>query len=278
MAPMLIAQITDFHVRPPGQVFADVVDTAAMLQRAVEQILALEPRPDAVLVTGDLTNDGEPEAYAAIRPILGKLPMPVFVIPGNHDDREAMLVLADVAELGAGQPFRQFAADLGQLRLVALDSLVPGKAHGEICEARLAWLESELAASGDRLLLLMVHHPPGETGIGHMDRIGLRPTPAFEALIRRHADRIERIVCGHVHRSIFYRWQGAPVSIGPGVAHQVRLDLAEAEPAFVMEPPSFHLHRWSEGAGLLTHQVFIGSFPGPYRFSGNPGRRPIGQP
>ena len=74
---MLIAQLSDSHIRPPGQVFADVVDTAAMLKAAVDQVLDLSPAPDVVLVTGDLTNDGEPEAYAAIRPILGRLPMPV---------------------------------------------------------------------------------------------------------------------------------------------------------------------------------------------------------
>lgn len=272
---MLIAQISDFHVAPPGRVFADVVDTRAMLERAVDTILALMPEPDAVLVTGDLTNDGEPEAYAAIRPILARLPMPVFAIPGNHDDRAAMLVLADVVELGADQPFRQYTADLGGLRLVALDSLVPGKSHGEICADRLRWLETALDDAGDRSVLIMVHHPPGETGIEHMDRIRLRTTAAFENLIRARADRIVRIVSGHVHRSIFYRWQGIEASIAPGVAHQVELGLDGREPAFVMEPPSFHLHRWDEPNGLLTHQVFIGAFPGPYRFSGNPGGEPI---
>lgn len=272
---MLIAQITDFHVRPPGQVFADVVDTAAMLGRAVQQILALRPLPDVVLVSGDLTNDGENGAYHAIRPLLAKLPMPIFAIPGNHDDRAGMLELAGIAEIGADQPFRQQSVDLGGLQLIALDSLVPGKAHGELCAERLAWLETALDQS-TQPILLMIHHPPGETGIQHMDRIGLRTSGPLEALIRRHADRIVRIVAGHVHRSIFYRWQGVPVSIAPGVAHQVELDFEDHEPGFVMEPPSFHLHRWADENGLLTHQVFIGDFPGPYRFGGNPGASPLG--
>jgi 3',5'-cyclic-AMP phosphodiesterase len=273
---MLIAQLSDFHVRPPGQLFADIVDTRAMLAAAVDAVLALSPRPDAVLVSGDLTNDGEPEAYAAIRPQLARLPMPVYAIPGNHDDREGMLALDGVAELGPGNGFRQYSAELGGLRLIALDSLVPGEAHGAICAERLAWLVDDLDKSGEQPVLLMVHHPPAKTGIRFMDDIGLVATPELEAVVRAHGQRIQRIVCGHVHRSIFYRWLGVPVSVAPGVAHQVVLGLDGAEAAFVMEPPGFHLHQWTPGGGLVTHHVHIGNFAGPYRFSGNPGLPPIG--
>jgi 3',5'-cyclic AMP phosphodiesterase CpdA len=267
---MFIAQLSDCHIRPPGQVFADVVDTHAMLAAAVDAVLALRPQPDAVLVTGDLTNDGEPEAYARIRPELARLPMPVYAIPGNHDDREAMQLLHGVAELGAGSAYCQYAADVGDLRLIALDSLVPGEAHGAICPERLAWLEAELRRSADRPVLLMVHHPPAETGIDFMDKIGLAANAALETVVERHAARIQRIVCGHIHRPIFYRWQGVPVSVTPGVAHQVVLGLDGQEPAFIMEPPGFHLHRWTKTGGIVTHQVYIGAYPGPYRFGANP--------
>jgi 3',5'-cyclic-AMP phosphodiesterase len=203
------------------------------------------------------------------------LPMPVYAIPGNHDDREAMLVLDGVVELGRKGKFRQYTVEFAGLRLIALDSLVPGAAHGELCAERLAWLEDELTKSGDQPVLLMVHHPPAETGIPFMDRIGLRASTQLEALVRRHSERIQRIICGHIHRPIFYRWQNVPISVTPGVAHQVILGLDGAEPAFVMEPPGFHLHRWTAASGLVTHQVYIGAYPGPYRFSGNPGATPI---
>ena len=272
---MLIAQLSDSHIRPPGKLFADVVDTRAMLATAIDAVLAFTPRPDLVLFTGDLTNDGEPEAYAAMRPELARLPMPVYAIPGNHDDRLAMLELDGVVELGAADRFRHYGIDLGELRLVALDSLVLGAAHGELCTERLAWLEAELESSGDQPVLIMVHHPPGETGIDFMDKIGLKTTNPLEALLRRHSARIVRIVCGHIHRPIFYRWLGIPVSVAPGVAHQVILALDGQEAAFTMEPPGFHLHRWIDGGELVTHQVYIGSYPGPYKFSGNPGALPI---
>lgn len=269
--PVLLAQLTDSHIRPPGLVFADVVDTLGMLRAGIDAVLAQRPLPDAVLLSGDLTNDGEPEAYALIRPELARLPMPVYAVPGNHDDREAMRELAAVAEIGAAAPFRQFTADFGALRLIGLDSLVPGEPHGELCTQRLDWLAAALDAAADRPVLLMVHHPPPATGIGFMDRIGLRSSPALDALIRRHAGHLERIVSGHVHRPVFYRWHGVPVSIGPGVAHHVTLALDEREPTFALEPPGYHLHRWTAAEGLVTHQVPIGDFPGPYRFSGNPG-------
>lgn len=275
---MLIAQLTDSHIRPAGALFADVVDTHAMLGRAVDTILALSPKPDVVIFTGDLTNDGEPEAYATLRPILERLPMPVYAIPGNHDDREAMLALDGVAMVGADSAFRHYAVDLGDLRLVALDSNVPGKAHGALCAERKAWLEAELASSGNGPVLMMVHHPPAETGIGFMDRIPLLSDPVLEALISQHAARIQRIVCGHIHRAIFYRWQNVPVSVAPGVAHQVILGLDGQEPAFVMEPPGFHLHQWSAARGLVTHHVAIGSYPGSYQFSGNPDAKPLQPP
>ena len=273
---MLIAQLSDSHVRPPGRLFADVVDTLAMLKAAIDAVLAFTPRPDVVLLTGDLTNDGEPEAYAAMGPELARLPMPVYAIPGNHDDRRAMLALDGIVQLGGVGTFRQYALDLGDLRLVALDSLVPGEAHGEICADRLSWLEAELRASGDRPVMIMVHHPPGETGIDCMDEIGLRHSAELRSLLGRNEKRIVRIVCGHVHRPIFYRWLGIPVSVAPGVAHQVVLGLDGRDAAFTMEPPGFHLHRWSPAGGLVTHQVYIGSYPGPYRFGGNPGAQPIG--
>jgi 3',5'-cyclic AMP phosphodiesterase CpdA len=272
---MLIAQLSDSHIRPPGTLFADVVDTQAMLRTAINAVLAFKPRPDVVLLTGDLTNDGEPEAYAAMVPELARLPMPVYAIPGNHDDRTAMLALDGIVELGAGSPFRQYAADLGSLRLIALDSLVPGKAHGALCAERLAWLEMELESSGDRPVLMMVHHPPAEIGIDFMDRIGLQSTAALESLLQRHGKRIQRIVCGHIHRPIFYRWLGIPVSVAPGVAHQVVLDLDGGDAAFTLEPPGFHLHRWTGTGELVTHQVYLGSYAGPFNFSGNPGARQI---
>ena len=87
---MLIAQISDTHIRPKGVLAMGRVDTAGHLARAVAHIMALRPAPDVVLVTGDLVDAGMAEEYAHLRELLAPLPMPVHLIPGNHDLRDPL--------------------------------------------------------------------------------------------------------------------------------------------------------------------------------------------
>src|SRR6186713_1163048 len=87
---MLIAQLFDTHLRLEGQLLCDRIDTAAYLERAVAHVLKLDPRPDVVLMTGDLVEAGKPEEYARLRRLIAPLPMPVYLIPGNHDAREPL--------------------------------------------------------------------------------------------------------------------------------------------------------------------------------------------
>ena len=252
---MLIAQITDLHIRPAGRLAYGRVDTADYLERAVAALLALDPLPNVVLATGDLVDGGEPEEYARLRRLLAPIERPLFVVPGNHDARRPL--------------FEAFGSvEDWPARLIGLDTIIPGEPGGVLCAERLAWLEDRLGEQGDRPTLLFMHHPPIATGIGHMDTMGLADADRFAALIRRHP-QVERIVCGHVHRSIQARFAGTLVTVAPSTAHQVSLTLQQAAPAtFVMEPPGFHLHLWQPGAGLVTHTAFTGSFAGPYSFHG----------
>ncbi len=103
-----------------------------------------------------------------------------------------------------------------------------------------------------------MHHPPFDTGIGFMDRIGLAGREALAALLARHRN-VERVVCGHVHRPVHVRFAGTVASICPSPAHQIVLTFDDrAGDAFVMEPPAFQLHLWRPaGGGLVTHTVMI---------------------
>lgn len=268
---MLIAQLTDLHVRPPGRLAYGVADTNEFLTRAVDALLAFRPRPSMVLITGDLTDCGLEEEYALLRRELGRLPMPVYAIPGNHDRRETMrAAFTDAAWAHADPRFIQYTVEGCPVRIIALDTVVPGQGHGELCDARLAWLEARLAADPDRPTLIMMHHPPFVCGIEHMDAINCRNGAALAAIVRRYPC-VERVVCGHHHRPIQVRWAGTIVSVAPSVAHQVVLALeADAPAAFTLEPPAFHLHRWISGTGLVTHQAYVDSFPGPYPFTPDP--------
>jgi 3',5'-cyclic AMP phosphodiesterase CpdA len=152
------------------------------------------------------------------------------------------------------------------LRILALDTLVEGQSRGEVGPVQLDWLAAKLAAAPGRPTLVLLHHPPLPTGIDHMDRIACGDGPALGRLIAGHP-QVERVLCGHVHRSIQWRWNGTLVSAAPSIAHQVRLDLRPGAPSgFDLEPPAFHLHLWREGTGLVTHHAYVAEAPGPYPF------------
>jgi 3',5'-cyclic AMP phosphodiesterase CpdA len=264
---MLIAHITDTHITAPGTLLMGIVDTAAALARAVAAISELEPAPDVTVLTGDLVETGAPEEYAQLRALLAPLRMPVFVIPGNHDAREPMRQ----AFIGDGylpqQGFLNYVVENYPLRIVALDTLVPGEGGGALCADRLHWVERILSAAPDLPTLILMHHPPFSTGIRRMDQAGLHGINGLAEIVRRRP-QVERILCGHLHRPIEARFAGTVAGTAPSTAHQIVLDLRpESRLSFVLEPPGYQLHYWREGIGLVTHTAAIGDWQGPYFYS-----------
>ncbi|MFM0321263.1 phosphodiesterase [Caballeronia glebae] len=266
---MLLAQISDLHIKPPGTLAYGRVDTAAYLSRAIDVLNALDPRPDAVLITGDLVDAGGIDEYRHLRALLDRLAIPWRVLAGNHDDRANLrAVFGDRPELAGHDGFLQYAFDMGEVRVIALDTLDPGSGAGRLCATRLAWLEAQLDACRERPVLIGMHHPPIACGIGFMDEIRLAPddSRALDALVRRYPN-VERIVCGHVHRAISARFGGTIVWCAPSTAHQVALQLQPGGPeAFVMEPPAFGLHLWRADLGLVTHCMSVEQGGGPQPF------------
>lgn len=264
---MLIAQLSDLHIKAGRRPAYGLVDTAGMLEDAVAALLRHDPLPDAVLITGDLVDHGRPEDYALLRDLLAPLAMPLYLVAGNHDERQALRSAFAGPRFDYwphNGPFLQYAVDLGPLRLVVLDTVVPGEGGGHLCEARLRWLDERLNEDR-RPTLVAMHHPPFATGIAHMDALGLQGAAALEAVLQRHP-HVERVLCGHLHRSIQCRWAGTLASTCPSTAHQVALDLrAQGPDCFVMEPPGYQLHAWVHGR-WVTHTAAVGVYAGPYRF------------
>jgi Icc protein len=272
--PIHIAQISDLHIKPPGSLAYGRVDTAVALERCVAELNAFRPRPDFVVISGDLADTPTAEEYQHLKRLLDPLKLPFAGIPGNHDSREMMRATFPQAHAAALGPLNQ-QVEIGALDLVLLDSSVPGKPHGELDAPTLQWLEATLASMPKRPALVFLHHPPFRSGIWHMDRQNLLNARELAAIVSRHP-RVQLIAAGHVHRATFTTFAGVSTTICPAPNHAVDLDLAEArEPSFKVEPPAFHLHSWFPGTGfgsVVTNHVPIGDFDGPYPFFGPDGR------
>jgi 3',5'-cyclic AMP phosphodiesterase CpdA len=259
---MLIAHITDTHVVTPGsRAYRDQVDTNTMLERAVDRLNALYPRPDCVIITGDLTDHGLLPEYAELTRQLARLEIPYYLVIGNHDHRATMLAALDVEHLRGVGPFVQYTVDHWPVRLIMLDSTSDEHHMGEFCEDRCDWLKAQLAEAPDRPTIVALHHPPFDTGITMMDACGAGWADGLAAVLADHPN-VLRVLCGHIHRSIQTLVGGRLVSVCPSTAHQVTLDLAAAPSAsafFEMEPPAFQLHFYRDGR-LVTHTAPIERF------------------
>jgi len=272
--PILIAQISDLHIKSPGNLAYGKVDTAAALERCVAALNALQPRPDLVVISGDLVDTPTPQEYDHLKRLLAPLQIPFIGIPGNHDSRAMMRAAFPDWDYAAPDALDQVMR-VGGLDLVLLDSSVDQKPHGELEAATLQWLDAKLATSNKAPALVFLHHPPFLTGIGHMDVQNLRNADALASVVKRHP-RVQLVAAGHVHRATLTSFAGVPATICPAPNHAVALDLgALLPPSFIVEPPALHLHVWFPGAGfghIVTHSVPVGQFDGPHPFFGPDGK------
>lgn len=265
---MLFAQITDLHVRVPGDRLDGRVDTGAFLERAVARLNALVPRPDFVLITGDLVDRGNEAEYAHFRRLLEPLAMPARLALGNHDNREAFRAgFPDLGYWDPGEPFVQYALDLGAVRLLVLDTLDQGRSSGALCGRRLDWLAERLAEDRTTPTVVAMHHPPIPVGLPGLDRLRLLEGAERFATLVATAPNVERVLAGHLHRPVTARFAGTVLDVMPGAAHQVHLDPEGSAPLrLVLEPPVLQLHGFVPGAGLVSHKAYIDDFGGAQAF------------
>ena len=266
---MLIAQISDPHVRPEGMLYKGVAQSNRMLEAAIARLHALDPRPDLVLLTGDLAEEGLPAEYAAARAILARLEIPLLLLPGNHDEREGFrAAFADRHPyLPATGPLHYAAGGHGPVRVVAIDVTIPGLHHGEVDVAGAEWLAGTLAEEPDRPTIVMMHQPPFDTGVPYLDLYRCHGADRMAAVVARHPN-VERVLCGHVHRMMQLRWAGTLLVTAPSTATQIALRLRpDAEPASWLDPPAFLLHHWRPGTGIVTHHCPVDAAPGPFPFA-----------
>jgi Icc protein len=241
--PFLLVQLSDAHIGADWG-FGDPVSA---FRRAVDAVAALRPRPDAVLLSGDLADSGSADEYAEIREQVASLGVPAYALPGNHDDRAELRRQFGLP--GSGDEPVQYAVDLGPVRLVLLDTLLPGEDSGQLDAARLAWLDAELAAHPETPTLVALHHPPLVTGMPVWDGLVLPAADRHRlaAVVERHP-QVRRLVTGHVHRVMTGEIAGRPVLSVPSTYVQARLDFRlEAIELEERAPAGFAVHAVTDG-------------------------------
>jgi 3',5'-cyclic AMP phosphodiesterase CpdA len=254
---VLVAQISDLHVAPDDSFMRSFVDANVLLARAVEYLNTMTPRPDVVLATGDLTDHGTPDEYVMLREILAALEIPLFLVPGNHDEPEVLRAVYGTPAYVTGDGSFDYVVDDLPVRLVAIDSTTPGRHDGELDAAQLLALDARLREQPDRPTLCFMHHPPFETGIWWMDCIGLTGARDLEAIIRRHP-QVRLVVAGHVHRPVTTTWGATLLSTAPSTCHQTAVALhPDCPPRITTEPPMLALHHVTD-TGVVSHVTAFG--------------------
>jgi 3',5'-cyclic AMP phosphodiesterase CpdA len=250
---MIIAQISDTHILAPSSGQAVARSRADSLRRCIADINRL--RPDAVVHTGDIVQNGRPGEYAHVRELLAPLEAPLYIIPGNRDDREALRdAFSDHAYLPQTGEFLHYTIEDYLVRIVALDSIVPGQRKGAFCGRRLAWLERVLEQAPGKPTLLLIHQPPFDIGteyVGGYCRPG--ETEELAAVVGRHP-QVQRLLCGHLHHPVHEHWGGTLATTMPSIALDVRKGV-DAGP--VKDATMYQVHVMSGQTGLISHTRIV---------------------
>ena len=262
-----IAHVSDTHYLGGRRALYGSVDTDRSLARALEQLERSGTNPSAIVITGDLADLGEPDAYerlkAELEPVAARMRSRIIWVMGNHDERAPFSSILLGEEPSDAPQDRIY--DIDGLRIIALDSSVPGYHHGELTEAQLSWLEAVLAVPAAHGTLLALHHPPIPTPVELMAIIELQDQPKFADVIR--GTDVRGILAGHLHYSTFGSFAGIPVSVASATCYTID---ASAEPDTLLGVDGgqsvnlVNIHPDS-----VVHSIVpIGSFPEVAGFSG----------
>jgi 3',5'-cyclic-AMP phosphodiesterase len=257
-----IAQLSDLHVMTATD------ERAQGVRDAVARLGRLWPPPECAVITGDLTERGLPAEYAVLRDLLAPVAPPVYLIPGNHDDRAALRSVfagqVPVPGVSCGPPadpgaFVQYAVDIGPVRMVLHDSTDPSRGGGEARGGRLDVLDALLSQRPDAPTVVATHHPPFLTRVPIIDAMTYEGLADLAAVIARHP-QIARVICGHVHRPITTGFAGTIAVSCPSTWVQLAFgDPPSATPA-IAEPPGMALHLVEPDGRALSHLIPIGEY------------------
>ncbi|MGB1235629.1 MAG: phosphodiesterase [Planktomarina sp.] len=260
-----ILQITDTHIVPKGALVSGRLDTADALSRLVARIGNIRDQIgpiDALLVSGDLSDDGSADSYARFKTLIASLDLPTYVIPGNHDSREPMRT-ALPEDLPKSGPLN-WSRRIGEIHLIGLDTLVEGQKHGTLSMNSLAFLRDALLKVDGAPVLLALHHPPFVCCIDFMDDIGLTNRQALRDVLAEYGGPL-RIVCGHIHNMIVSDVAGHIAISAPSPNSTFAYDRRPDAPVgFMTQEDGCLLHRWDAGFQSIRIGPIAGSGPFPF--------------
>ena len=258
---MLIAHISDFHIfSTKPETFHVRLDAEAVARKVVADLVAFTPGIEAVFFTGDLADGGSDADYALLKDVLSPIKVPVFVIPGNHDSRAGFRRAFTGLMPYVSAETLHYESRFGDVRILALDTLIEGKVAGRLDAAQLAWLRERLATVTEGPTYLLMHHPAFMSGINALDGMALLEGAAELGEIVRAYPGPLRILSGHVHRPFQAVWNGVFCAVAGSSASQIELDLyspAAEEPALVTEPYAYFIHRLTPDGGLSIHTRYV---------------------
>ncbi|MBX4303215.1 phosphodiesterase, partial [Mycobacterium tuberculosis] len=190
-----------------------------------------------VVVSGDIVNCGRPEEYQVARQILGSLNYPLYLIPGNHDDKAHFLEHLHplCPQLGNDPQNMRYAVDDFATRLLFIDSSHAGTSKGWLTDETISWLEAQLFEGGDKPATIFMHHPPLPLGNAQMDPIACENGHRLLALVERFPS-LTRIFCGHNHSLTMTQYRQALISTIPGTVHQVPYCHEDTRPYYDLSP------------------------------------------
>jgi 3',5'-cyclic-AMP phosphodiesterase len=238
----ILAQLSDPHLTE------DDPSRVRSLREAVNTLLGLSTPPDGVVVTGDLTDHGRPAEYALLRAELARLPMPVYPLPGNHDEVGALLAAFPAI------PAANYAVTVAGVRLLCCDSTVPGRAGGELSDPE--WLDAALGEEPGTPAVVAMHHPPFDVGVGWIDDMGHARPERLAAVVARHP-QVVRVIAGHVHAGSVRAFAGTVATTCPSTYRQLDIDPG-GRPTALDAPPGLALHL-IDGLSAVTHFRPVGA-------------------
>ena len=264
-----LIQLSDLHLVSPGKLTSKVLDTNAILEETINEILNKKDyfgQIDGLVVTGDISDDGSMESYLSAYEKLSKLNVPILVIPGNHDLRDPMRkVFHENVQFSKNSSQFDWVFEFDETLIIGLDTLVEGENFGFLEEKSLDFLSHQLSNNSGSDLVLLIHHPPIKTGIYFMDQIGLTNSSDLSECLKA-TNRPVKILCGHVH-GVYHGLLGIhPVVSAPSICSAFEFNRQEFATVGFKKGPTGYAYLETSPNGFWT-SIPSSYGNGPLKFS-----------